>query len=215
VLFFYCKHENPERDNFLTLARSLLAQLLRQDQGLLYYFYQKCCDNADAVLNSLSLIEELLTFAFQNCKNAYIILDGLDECPHNERKHIVQWFRTLVDNLPPSEADRYRCLFVSQDDGVARKDFAGLSSIKISVNDNRNDIDEYCKVQAEQLKSDLCLTEEKANSIAGIVANSAQGECTYTSYAALTKFRRDVPPRKAHMDQFVRSDFAPSPRRRT
>jgi hypothetical protein len=188
VLFFYCKHENPERDNFLALARSLLAQFLKQDQGLLYYFYQKCCDNADAMLSSLSLIEELLTFAFQNCKNAYIILDGLDECARNERKHIVQWFRILVDSLPPTEADRYRCLFVSQDDGVARKDFAGLSSIKISGNDNRSDIDEYCKVQAEQLKSDLCLTEEKANSIAGIVANSVEGEYTYTSYAVLTKF---------------------------
>jgi len=185
VLFYYFKHENPERDNFPALARSLLAQLLRQDQGLIYYFYQKCCDNADAVLNSLALIEELLTFAFQNCKNAYIILDGLDECPRNERKHIVQWFRTLVDSLPPSEADRYRCLFVSQDDGVARKDFAGLSSIKISVNENRSDIEEYCKVQAEQLKSDLCLSEEKTNSITKTVANSVEGEYFCTSYTDL------------------------------
>ena len=181
VLFFYCKHENPERDNFLALARSLLGQLLKQDQGLLYYFYQKCCESGDTVLNSPALLEELLSFAFQNCKKAYIILDGIDECRRNERKNIVQWFRTLIDNLPPSEPDRYRCLFVSQDDGVARKDFAGLSSIKISADDNRGDIEEYCKTQAELLRNSLNLTKEKADSIAEFVTKSTNGTYTYSS----------------------------------
>lgn len=109
------------------------------------------------------------------------MLDGIDECRRNERNNIVQWFRTLIDNLPPSEPDRYRCLFVSQDDGVARKDFAGLSSIKISADDNRGDIEEYCKTQAELLRNSLNLTKEKADSIAEFVTKSTNGTYTYSS----------------------------------
>ncbi|KAF2178004.1 putative zinc finger protein [Zopfia rhizophila CBS 207.26] len=175
VLFFYCKHKKSERDNFLALARSLLAQLLKQDKGLLLYFYQKCCDSGEAALDSPALVDELLTFAFQNCKSAYIILDGLDECAREERKKIVQWFRRLVEDLPTSEPERFRCLFVSQDDGVARKDFSGLTSIKIRIEDNKHDIDEYCRVKAENLKGELKLTEEKVNTIASTVANSIEG----------------------------------------
>jgi hypothetical protein len=134
------------------------------------------------------LIEELLTFAFQNCKNAYIILDGLDECPRNERKHIVQRFRTLVENLPINEPDRYRCLFISQDDGVARKDFVGLSSIKVGLDDTRKDVEAYCMVQAEQLKTALSLTEERAKNIATTVASSVEGIYTLLTALALTNY---------------------------
>lgn len=175
VLFFYCKHGNAERDNFLAIARSLLAQLLKHDKGLLFYFYQKCCDSGEAVLNSPAIVEELLVLAFKNCKNAYIILDGLDECPRNERKAIAQWFRELVEDLPSSDPDRLRCLFVSQDDGAARKDFAGLASIKIRTEDIKHDIDEFSRVEAGKVKEELGLSEEKTSTLARTVADSVGG----------------------------------------
>jgi hypothetical protein len=89
VLFFYCKHKNSEQDNFLALARSLLVQLLKQDKGLLPYFYEKCCDSGETILKSEALVEELMLFALKNCKSAYIIIDGIDECPREERKHVA------------------------------------------------------------------------------------------------------------------------------
>jgi hypothetical protein len=96
----------------------------------LLYFYKKCYSSTETELTSPYLIEELLNFAFKKCKSAYIVLDGLDECAREERKKITQWFRKLVEDLPTSEPERLRCLFVSRDDGVARKDFSGIVSIK-------------------------------------------------------------------------------------
>lgn len=184
VLFFYCKHNDPDRNNFLALARSLLAQLLKQDIGLLLYFYQKCCSSGEAVLTSPTLVEELLHLAFRNCKSAYIVLDGLDECAREERKKITQWFRKLVEDLPASEPERLRCLFISQDDGVSRKDFSGLASIKIRTEDNKHDIDEYCRVEANKLKETFPLSDEKASTIASTVANSVKGmSCVISAYA--------------------------------
>ncbi|KAI0550332.1 putative zinc finger protein [Xylaria curta] len=176
VLFFYCKHDNTERDNFVALGRSLLSQFLKQDNGLLPSFYQKSCRSGEAVLTSPALIEELLSLAFANCKSAYIILDGLDECPRDQRKYISQWFRKLIDDLPTNEPEKVRCLFVSQDDGHARKDFAGVTSIKIKPEDNKCDIEEYSRKESNKLRENCpCLSDEKASMIANAVANCAEG----------------------------------------
>ncbi|KAI1736472.1 putative zinc finger protein [Xylaria scruposa] len=176
VLFFYCKHDNTERDNFVALGRSLLAQFLKQDNGLLPSFYQKSCRSGEAVLTSPALIKELLSLAFGNCKSAYIILDGLDECPRDQRKDITQWFRKLIEDLPTNEPEKVRCLFVSQDDGVARKDFAGVASIKITPGDNKSDIEEYSRKEAKKLRENCpSLTDEKACKIANAVADCAEG----------------------------------------
>jgi hypothetical protein len=179
VLFFYCKYQNPERDNFLALARSLLAQFLKQNPGLLLHFYQKCCNSGEALLTSLALARELLDLAFSNCNSAYIILDGLDECERGERKSITKWFRTLVEDLPAEDPDRFHCLFVSQDDGIARKDLSGIETVTIRVGDNQPDIHRYSLVEAGRLKERLAqfceLSDEKLGLIATTVAKSANG----------------------------------------
>ncbi|KAF2492653.1 hypothetical protein BU16DRAFT_551492 [Lophium mytilinum] len=163
ILFFYCKHNRPNQDNFIALSRLLL------------YLYQKCCDSVEPVLTSPSVVEELLVHAFANCKGAYIIIDGLDECPRVERKIIADWFKKLVEDLLPNEADRLRCLFVSQDDSAARKDFPGLASIKISIDDNKGDIEEYCRVQSNNLKDLFKLSDERSRDIASTVVSSVKG----------------------------------------
>jgi hypothetical protein len=175
VLFFYCKDNDSDRNNFPALARSLLAQFLKQDRGLLLYFYQKCYSSGQTVLTSPYLIEDLLNLAFKNCKSAYIVLDGLDECAKDERKKITQWFRKLVEDLPTSEPERLRCLFVSQNGGVARNDFFGIASIEITAKDNKHDIDEYSRMEADKLKKKFQLLEDRATTIASTVADSVGG----------------------------------------
>ncbi|KAK7999487.1 hypothetical protein PG990_012087 [Apiospora arundinis] len=176
VLYFYCKHDNPERNNFVALGRSLLAQLLNHDNGLLHTLYLKSCRSVETILSSPETVEELLALVFKACKGAYIILDGLDECPRQERQHITKWFRELVEDLPNDKPERLRCLFVSQDDGPARKDHDGLESIKIKAEDSQNDIQEYCRVEAGKLRRAYpSIPDKKANWIAETVAKSAGG----------------------------------------
>ncbi|CAO2653806.1 Nn.00g032170.m01.CDS01 [Neocucurbitaria sp. VM-36] len=176
VLYFYCKYRNPEQDNFRAVARTILAQMLKQDRDLLAYFYEKCCESGEAVLESCTNIESLLKEGFDNCKSVYIVIDGLDECSRNNRKDITQWLRILVEDLPTSEPERIRCMFVSQDDGPARKDFSGLASLKIQSGDNKADIELYCRTQAEKLTlPPFSLAQERATAIAKTVSKSGVG----------------------------------------
>ncbi|KAF2102281.1 hypothetical protein NA57DRAFT_35425 [Rhizodiscina lignyota] len=175
VLYFYCRYGNSERDNFLALARSILAQLLREDKVLLSYLYEECCESNETLLRNPERVEKLLQLAFENCKNAYIILDGIDECNREQRKRITQYFRSLVEHLPPTEPDRLRCLFISQDDGFARRDFSGLASYKITMEDTRNDIGEFCELEAKKLQDLFPLTDQRVSEIATEISDAVGG----------------------------------------
>jgi hypothetical protein len=53
---------------------------------------------------------------------------------------------------------------------------AGVSTIRISAEDNKKDIENYCRIRAEQLKADKGLSDEKAAGIAVSVAANAEGK---------------------------------------
>ncbi|KAK8015049.1 hypothetical protein PG990_008345 [Apiospora arundinis] len=188
VLYFYCKHGNSERNNYNSIGRCFLSQLLlKHKDSLIPYFYEKFSSSPDPVIGSNATIESLLDVALKNCADAYIIIDGIDECDREQRHKITHWFRELVENLEQPRQDRVRCLFVSQDDGVARRDFKGLQTIKVERNDNRADIHAFCKISADEiqvetgipdeLKDKVALTVEEAADAKLIVENLMQQAC--------------------------------------
>lgn len=175
VLFFYFKQEDGDRNNFLSMARTLLSQILEQNPHTLDYFYSKCCNSGGAVLSSRPLVEDLLRFALGNCDSAYIVLDGLDECcTRKERGEIVSWFRDLIENGLPEIRGRLHCMFISQHDS-ARKDYRDLPSITADADNNEEDIEAFCKVQAEKLVTKLDITAEYAHEIVERVSAAAEG----------------------------------------
>ncbi|KAK3316036.1 hypothetical protein B0H66DRAFT_560170, partial [Apodospora peruviana] len=176
VLYFYCKHGDNERDNFISISRSLLSQLLSEHRDTMLSYYQdKYSKSNEAVLSTYSTIEELLSMAIRNCQSAYIILDGIDECPRKEREIITTWFRELVEGMPPANQDSIRCLFVSQDDGVARKDFADLRALKIRTEDSRQDVDRFSAKGALNIQKRFKVTDEKRDAIALRIKEAAGG----------------------------------------
>jgi len=128
VAFFYFGHGDPERDKFVPMATAILSQLLTQDPSLLLHVEKISTSSGQAVLSSRSLAKELLETALKSRKT-YVILDGIDECTRDDRKEVCTWFRSFADSLPTAKQDEIRCLFVSQDDGFARKDLAMLPTL--------------------------------------------------------------------------------------
>lgn len=128
LLLFYCKTGDNSRNDFVSVARNFLSELLRCHQDTLSpLFYDKFSKSSEAVSSKVKDIEELLKVPLLNCTKAYIVIDGIDECRRDERKRISSWFRDVVENLEPPHLDHVRCL-VSQDDGVARKDFEEIQA---------------------------------------------------------------------------------------
>lgn len=175
IAFFYCKHKDTSRNNFLAVAKGLLSQLLDQNKHLIQYFYEKSSSCGETSLHTKVLAGELLRVALSCSKRTYIILDGLDECDAKERKYIVEFFRNTVEALPIADMDSIRCLFVSQDDREARKDLSNIPSINICPSDTKHDIHSFVMIWKDKIERKFGDLKRVRYDIAKIVTAKAQG----------------------------------------
>jgi len=173
--FFYCKYEDDQRNSFISVARGILSRLFHADESLLPYLYEKASKSGQIALSTVNLAKELLETSIRNCQKVYIIIDGIDECERDERKEIVSFFEKISTSLLPNDADSFRCMFVSQDDSFARKDFAGMVSLMITESDIRKDIRKYVSVWSEKIRHKFDLPDENRKFIEDNVTEKAEG----------------------------------------
>lgn len=175
VAYFYCGFRNPERDGFLPLARAVLSQLLMQNDSLLLYFEEKMSKSgAHGILSSVGVAQEILQTALKSRKS-FLILDGIDECGREQRKEICTWFRYVVESLPTNEHGDIRCVFVSQDDGIARKDLSMLPTITITPSLNKADITTFTRQWQARIEERFGLLQDCSPSLVEIVPARSQG----------------------------------------
>ncbi|KAI1777216.1 hypothetical protein F4818DRAFT_409587 [Hypoxylon cercidicola] len=174
TIFFYCKYGDSARNTFISAARSLLAQLLVQNDHILQPLYERSSMSGEVMLTSKMTAKDLLRTALKSCAKTYIILDGLDECDRDNRKEIATWFQSVIDGVPSNEIGAIRCIFVSQDDGPARKDFSTVPSIKIMPSDNKDDMRAFAKFWHKRMEERFGQLHGNQN-IANIIQARAQG----------------------------------------
>ena len=174
VLFFYCKHLDKRRNSFLPLARSILAQSLGRDAGLLPYFYDKSIASCQTSLNSSQLCKELLEVAIKSCSKTYVIIDGVDECEVKERKRIISIFTSLVDNQ--TQPGNLRSLFVSQDENDIKRLLTTASVVRINSDDNKADIRRYAEKWAFKITQKFELAKEVQDFIIKSVTDRSDGK---------------------------------------
>lgn len=176
--FFYCRHTDENRNAFVSVARVMLAQLVTGNDLLLQYLYDRAANSGEAVLSSGNTAKTLLETALKThdkIQKVYIIIDGLDEYSREDRKEICTWFKQQVRDIPSNDLGGLRCLFVSQDDGYARKDLSDCSPIKLTPNDTRHDIQAYCEMWQKLIVQKFRLLDSKEQNVATLVTARAQG----------------------------------------
>ena len=174
IVYFYCRDSDEQHRGFLTVARSFLSQMLMKHESILNYLYEKAAESSEAVLSTTAVAKELLAITLNSCKDVYVVLDGLDEYSRAERKDLTSWFIDLISSLARADFGSIRCLFISQEDGFARKDLSMLSQIKITPSDNKADIEAFCQHWHKEIEDKFgCLEGE--HHVKNVVSARAQG----------------------------------------
>lgn len=185
------------------MARAILSQLLVQDKSLLLHLEQNMSTSSgQAVLSSRELAKELLHTVLQSRKT-YVILDGIDECERDHRKEICGWFRSLADLLPAAKQDEIRCLFISQDDGFARKDLSMLPILSMTVDHTREDISTYARHWQGRIEERFGALGDRL-ALAEIVPARSKGELNQgalTAGGGLWLVNRRLRDRDVHLRQ--------------
>lgn len=153
MAFFYCKHKDADRDNFLAVAKGILSQLLTQNPQLIQHFYEKSSECGETSLRTRLLAGELLQVALSSAQRIYVVLDGLDECDAKERRDVAKFFRNAVESLTATDMDSIRCLFVSQDDGVAKKHLVNVPMVAVRPSDTKHDIQSFVSVWKDKIEN--------------------------------------------------------------
>jgi hypothetical protein len=178
-VFFFCSNRDTQRNGFVTVAKAIIAQLLSSNEALLHYLYDKSSHSGETTLSNIALAQDLLELSLKTQRRqqtTYIIIDGLDEYSRDDRKEIVAWFRKIIEALPANDLGTLRCLFISQDDGYARKDLLNISQIKISSADNKQDIKTFCEYWYAKIEAKFGPIDSRGESICDTVSDRSQGE---------------------------------------
>jgi hypothetical protein len=145
LIYFYCTDRERERNTFSSLAKSLLAQILKQNAEkpeIIAFLYEECLKSCKATLGSHQDCVGILGTLLNTLDKTFIIIDGLDECDMKERKSIMRFFLSVIEKNS-TEPGKFRCLFVSQDLKDIRNGLRDAGILHLTEKHVRQDIQNY------------------------------------------------------------------------
>lgn len=154
----------------------MLVQLLRQNESLLSYLYEKSSSSGESCLETVTLAKDLLETALKSTDNVFLVIDGLDECEKKDKSAIITWFKAIINTSAESDSGRIRALFISQDDGEIRRLLPSVPKLQIKSEDNREDIRSYTDREAIRLQTKFDLSATKIDQVSSKVCERAEGE---------------------------------------
>lgn len=173
--YFYCKDGDPDKNNCISVFKSLLNQLLTQCRDLVPYCHDRKSSSGELTLASTHLTTQILELFCQKIPKQYIIIDGLDECETVERKQILAFFNRLVGRCDAYEPGKLRVLFVSQDYPDISKALPTAGIISMKPKDNENDIKGFVNKWAKKIQEKHELNDNQTEYIKLSTCEKAQG----------------------------------------
>jgi hypothetical protein len=178
--FFYCKHGDPEKNNYHSILKGLLSQLICQCRDLVPFCHDKYLASGELTLTSASLAEQLLDLFCQRIQKQYIIVDGLDECGKGERKLVLSFFNSVMERYDIKEPGKIRVLFVSQDEEDIKDALQTAAVIALSPTDNEKDIRSFVRRSTTKIQQKHGLDNRQAQFIVESSCSRAKGTCCQT-----------------------------------
>lgn len=175
LVYFFCKHKDPHRDNFKAVLRGLVVQLLHRQPDLLPYVYERCTSSGEVTLESLTLLKDLFESILGVSKGVFIILDGIDECDRGEPGKILNCMKTTVASIEENGGDVPKALYISRDEGDIRKILSKGHTRIITSQDNGQDIKQYTTSNSVDVQDKFEIDDNLRGNIVSMVCDRADG----------------------------------------
>ncbi|OJD34180.1 zinc finger protein [Diplodia corticola] len=205
VAYFYCKHDRPDRNNFVAFSCSLILQLSYLMPSLQAFIVEKMSSSGTEKLRSPKTAKEILEVAFKAVDCFFLIIDGIDECPKAQKNEIGSWARSSFSSSLSNQSESLRCCFLSQDDKETGRLFKAYPTLRITTQHNNEEIAHYCRTQVQEIGTTFRLQPEDIRGLAALVCEKADGMFLYAklvmenlsnqvSRAMLKKEMGKIPP---------------------
>lgn len=177
VIFFYCKYNNVLRNSYQEIAKSLIAQLLYNNDDCLRYLYDMAVTSRERHPSTTSVLGELLGTMALLHRDLCIGIDGIDECEPSERRMVLS---LVHDLLKLSDADLDLKIFLASCAEKDIEDSLRLSTrLALEPDHLDKDIQSYVKIRSIELGKNFSFSEERVHEVAVKVADRPKGLYTY------------------------------------
>jgi hypothetical protein len=190
LAFCYCKHDDPDKNTFISILKAFLSQLTIQQDHLLPFYYDEGISSGEVFLHSTKLCKKLLGYMLQNIPSAFLIIDGLDECDQNERKLILEFFNELINLCDSTKPSKVRLLIASRDEPDIKKSLSLATMVRIGDQDTLQDIESYIAHRAglvERKFREFGLNKRDREYVEQYVLDKSDGEHNIILYAPRTE----------------------------
>lgn len=173
VAFFYCKYNNVLRNSYQEIAKSLIAQLLHNNDDCLRYLYDMAVTSRERHPRTRNVLKELIGTMALLHRDLFIGIDGIDECELSERHLILS---LVQDLLKLSDTELNLKIFLASckekdiEESLQRSIHLSLSSYHLN-----GDIRSYINIRSVELGNSFSFSEERVHEVAAKVADRPEG----------------------------------------
>lgn len=183
--YFYCR-QNDETEGeaqFLSICKSLLTQLITHNRDLLPTLHDKRMTGSE-VLDNEGTAKTLLELFGEADMKQFIVIDGLDELGHVQRKNLLHTLSSIVGRSDVYKPGKIRLLLISAPLADMKTKLIQPSE-KVDFYDllprsTQKDIKCYLTRNVQVLQEQFSLSHEDVTRVLNSVYNNAEGkQATY------------------------------------
>ncbi|CAG8955427.1 hypothetical protein HYFRA_00010292 [Hymenoscyphus fraxineus] len=164
--YFYCKETDEEKNECISILRSLLSQVLDKCPEMISYCYDKSlASGAELRLQSIETAKSLLMLFCEKVPKQCIIIDGIDECNKAERKLLLEFWLEAIQKIDEREPGKVRVAFISQSYPDIEKSLRDSIVLKLTPSDNQKDIESFARSWCLKIRQKYDLLEEQSDFI--------------------------------------------------
>ena len=159
LTYFYCRDQDNQRNKFPSVAKAMLSQLLQQNPEILAYLYDECLKSAKVTLASPQDCVKLLGTVVRAVPKTFIVIDGIDECEQKERRAILNFLVSAINDCEPG---KIRGFFLSQELNDIKTALHNPETLRLTEEQSRLDIKNYATRRAASIQERFKLMPDEA-----------------------------------------------------
>ncbi|KAF3057116.1 Vegetative incompatibility protein HET-E-1 [Daldinia childiae] len=198
IALFYCKHRDPDKNTFTSIAKGLLSQLINQQDDLIPFYYDEAIRSGESSLHSTKLCKRLLRNMLQAVPLAFLVIDGIDECDSTERKCTLDFLNNIINICDNNKPGKIRLFISSRDESDIRRALLMGTRIEINREDIIEDLKVYIGHRASVVQRKFELDAEEQGYIQHNVLDKSDGMFLY---AKLVMANLEGQPTRHHLRQ--------------
>jgi len=174
MAYFYCRYNDPLRNNYEAIAKGLISQLLKSNHNCLQYVFDVVLKSGERHASTKKLFPEMLSNMVLCYDQVFIGIDGLDECEPAERKQTLSLLHSLL--TPLENVSKVKILLSSCAEKDIERSIRPCKNLQLKPQYLSIAIESYVRMRLAKLNERFRFSAARLEEIILRIANQSSGK---------------------------------------